>query len=71
MVKWKILLMVTLYAILGVIAYLNFDFPHILMERFGEKGSLNQPVWEKLGENNQAEPPQELQDPSTNQSERE
>jgi len=59
--------MVILYAILGAIAYFNFGFHHILMERFGERCTLNQPAWEEPEENignNQAETLQEFQDPS-------
>lgn len=70
MVKSKILLMLILYVILGVIAYFNFGFHHILVERFGGKGTLNQPAWEKMEENtenNQTETLQEFQDPSTDQ----
>lgn len=70
MVKWKILLTVALYIILGAIAYFNFGFHHILIERFGEKSILNQPAWEQLEENidnNQTETLQEFQDPSTDQ----
>ena len=71
MVKWKILIMVILYAALGVIAYFNFGFQHVLIERFGEKSTLNQSVLENLEGNNQAETLQEFQDPSIDQSERE
>jgi len=70
MLKLKILLTVILYVILGVIAYFNFGFHHILTERFGEKSILNQPAWQELEENienNQTETLQEFQDPSTDQ----
>ena len=33
MVRWKILMEVALYIILGVIAYFNFGFHHLMMER--------------------------------------
>ena len=70
MVKWKILIMVILYVILGAIAYFNFGFHHILIERFGEKSiTLNQPAWEEPGENSQTETLQEFQDPSADQQE--
>ena len=59
--------MVTLYILLGVIAYFNFGFRHILVERFGEKSTLNQPAWEETGENSRTETPQEFQDSSTDQ----
>lgn len=62
--------MVTLYALLGAIAYFNFDLHHVLIERFGEKSTLNQPAWEEPEENignNQTETLQEFQDPSTDQ----
>lgn len=70
MLKLKILLMVILFVILGVIAYFNFGFHHILTERSGEKSILNQPAWEELEENiknNQTEILQEFQDPSADQ----
>lgn len=67
MVKWKFILMVILYVVLGTIAYFNFDFYHVLVERFGEKSSLNQPAWEKPGEADQTETLQEFQDLSTDQ----
>jgi len=64
--------MVILYVILGVIAYVNFGFHHILIERFGEKSTtLNRPAWEEPGENTQTKTPQEFQNPSTDQSETE
>jgi len=59
--------MLILYVILGAIAYVNFGFHHILIERFGEKSTLNQPAWEEPGENSRAETPQEFRDPSTDQ----
>jgi hypothetical protein len=62
--------MLILYVILGVIAYFNFDFHHILAERLGGKGTLNQPAWGKMEENtenNQTKTLQEFQDPSTDQ----
>ena len=64
--------MVILYVILGAIAYFNFGFHHILIERFGERNAtLTQPAWEEPGENTQTKTPQELQDPSADQQETE
>ena len=71
MVKSKLLLLVILYVVFGVIAYFNFGFHHLLTESFRGKSTLNQPAWEKLGEDNQIEIPQESQDPSTDQQDRE
>jgi hypothetical protein len=65
MVKWKILLMVALYIILGFIAYFNFGFHHLMVERFGGKSTMNEMTIKKLEEslsNTQTEVPQELHD---------
>jgi hypothetical protein len=65
MVKWKFLLMVALYIILGVIAYFNFGFRHVMVERFGGKSTMNEMTIKKLEEsisNTQTEVPQELHD---------
>ncbi|MGA2315464.1 MAG: hypothetical protein ABSG71_03695 [Thermodesulfobacteriota bacterium] len=65
MVKWKFLLMVALYIILGVIAFFNFGFHHLMVERFGGKSTMNEMTIKKLEEsisNTQTEVPQELHD---------
>jgi hypothetical protein len=65
MVKWKFLLMVALYIILGVIAYFNFGFHHLMVERFGGKSTMNEITIKKLEENiynTQTEVPQEFHD---------
>jgi hypothetical protein len=36
MVRNKIILMLALYLILGVIAFFNFDFHHLLIKKIGE-----------------------------------
>jgi len=51
MVKWKILLTVALYIILGFIAYFNFGFHHLMVEKVGGKGTPNKSPWKKLEEN--------------------
>ena len=51
MVRWKIIIAVALYIILGVIAYFNFGFHHLMMERVGVKGTQNKSAWKKLEEN--------------------
>ncbi len=67
MVKSKLFLLVILYVVFGLIAYFNFGFHHLLTESLRGKSTLNQPTWEKLGEDNQIEIPQDPQDPSTDQ----
>ena len=72
MIKWKILLAVALYITLGLIAYFNLGFHHMLTDRLGERSTLNQPAWEKLKENitsSQSETLQKFQDPSSDQEE--
>jgi hypothetical protein len=51
MVRWKILIAVALYIVLGVIAYFNFGFHHLMMERVGGKTIQNKSAWKKLEEN--------------------
>jgi hypothetical protein len=51
MVRWKILIAVALYIILGVIAYFNFGFHHLMVERVGVKSTQNRSAWKKLEEN--------------------
>ena len=71
MVKWKILLMVALYIILGFIAYFNFGFHHLMIDRVGGKNTPGKSAWKKLEENikknTQAEVPQELPDSISDQ----
>ena len=38
MVKYKILVAVMLYIILGAIAYFNFGFRNLIVEKWGEMG---------------------------------
>ncbi len=79
MVRWKILIAVALYIILGVIAYFNFGFHHLMMERVGGKSTQSKSAWKKLEENiKKSAQPQilpEFQDPildkASNQSEQE
>jgi len=57
--------MVALYIILGVIAFFNFGFHHLMVERFGGKSTMNEMTIKKLEEsisNTQTEVPQELHD---------
>ena len=51
MLRWKIIIAVALYIILGVIAYFNFGFHHLMMERVGGKSTQNKSAWKKLEEN--------------------
>ena len=51
MLRWKILIAVALYIILCVIAYFNFGFHHLMMERVGGKSTQNKSAWKKLEEN--------------------
>ena len=51
MLKWKIFIAVALYIILGLIAYFNFGFHHLMMERVGGKSIENKSAWKKLEEN--------------------
>jgi len=65
MVKWKILLMVALYIILGFIAYFNFGFHHLMIDRVGGKNTPSKSAWKKLEENikkSHSEVLQEFQD---------
>lgn len=58
MVKNKVLLMLSLYLILGVIAFFNFNFHHLLIEKFiGAKTAVE--VTERESQNNIAEYPRE------------
>jgi hypothetical protein len=70
MVKWKILLMVGLYIILAFVAYFNFGFHDLMIQKLGGKGTPTTSTWKKLEENiknTQAQIPQEFQDPSADQ----
>ena len=62
--KGKILLVIALYAILGVIGFFNFGFHHYLSERVGSGNSTHEAAWKKLAEdmNIQTASPQESQD---------
>jgi hypothetical protein len=51
MLRFKIFIAVALYIILGVIAYFNFGFHHLMMERVGGKSTQNKSAWKKLEEN--------------------
>ena len=48
MEKRKVLVAVALYVILGVVAYFNFGFHHLMIEKFGGKSTLNESAWKKL-----------------------
>ena len=70
MVKWKILIAVALYIILGFIAYFNFGFHHLMIEKIRGKNTVGSPAWKKLEENikkTQTEVLKEFQDSSLNQ----
>jgi hypothetical protein len=72
MVKYKILVAVTLYIILGAIAYFNFGFHNLMVEKWLGKNTPNKSAWRKLEENlkkTQAEIPLESQDASSDQEE--
>jgi len=65
MVKYKILLAVTLYIILGAIAYFNFGFHNLMVEKWLGKNTSNKSAWKKIEENikkTQTEIPTEFQD---------
>ncbi len=51
MIKWKILLVIALYIILGAIGYFNFGFHNLLIEKVGGKNRPDASAWRKL-ENN-------------------
>jgi hypothetical protein len=51
MLRWKIIIAVALYIILGLVAYFNFGFHHLMMERVGVKSTQNKSAWKKLEEN--------------------
>jgi len=51
MVKWKLLIAVVLYIILGVIAYFNFGFHHLMFDKWAGKSKPNESAWKKLEEN--------------------
>lgn len=70
MVKCKILIAVVLYIILGFIAYFNFGFHHLIIEKIGGKSTLSSPAWKKLEKNiknTQTEVLKELQDSFSDQ----
>jgi len=51
MVKWKIIIAVSLYIILGVIAYFNFGFHHLMVGKVLGKRTSNISSWKNLEEN--------------------
>jgi hypothetical protein len=51
MIKWEIFIAVSLYIILGVIAYFNFVFHHFMAEKVLGKSTPNISAWKKLEEN--------------------
>jgi hypothetical protein len=51
MEKRKVLVAVALYIILGVVAYFNFGFHHLVIEKFGGESAPNGTAWKKLEEN--------------------
>ncbi len=51
MVKYKVLIAVALYIILGAIAYFNFGFHNLMLERWMGKNTPNKSAWRKLEEN--------------------
>jgi len=63
--------MLALYIILGVIAYFNFGFHHLMVEKVGGKSTPSQSAWKKLEDNIkkniQTEVPQELPDSISDQ----
>ncbi len=68
MVKYKILIAVALYIILGAIAYFNFGFHNLMLERWMGKSTPNKSAWKKLEENlkkSQPEIPHESQNTSS------
>ena len=70
MVKYKTLIAVALYIILGAIAYFNFGFHNLMVEKWLGKNTPNKSAWKKLEENikkTQAETPPESQDTSSDQ----
>jgi len=72
MVKYKILVVVTLYIILGAIAYFNFGFHNLMVEKWLGKNTPNKSAWRKLEENikkTQAEIPPDFQDAPSDQEE--
>jgi hypothetical protein len=48
--KGKILLVIALYAILGVIGFFNFGFHHYLFERVGSGNSTHEAVLKNIAE---------------------
>jgi hypothetical protein len=72
MVKYKILIAVTLYIILGAIAYFNFGFHNLMVEKWSGKNTVNKSAWRKLEENlkkTQTEVPPEFKDVPSDQEE--
>jgi hypothetical protein len=70
MLKYKILVAAALYIILGAIAYFNFGFHNLMVEKWLGKSTSNKSAWKKLEENvkkTQTESPQEFQDASLDQ----
>jgi hypothetical protein len=69
--KGKILLVIALYAILGVIGFFNFGFHHHLSERVGLGNSSHEAVRKNIAEdmNIQTTSPQESQDSLSGQGE--
>jgi hypothetical protein len=70
MMKWKILLVIALYTILGAIGYFNFGFHNLMIEKVRGESRPNRSAWKKL-ENNlkniQTEDPQGSQDSFSDQ----
>jgi len=72
MVKSKLLIAVVLYVILGVIAYFNFGFHNLMVEKWLRKNTVNKSAWRKLEENlkkTQTEIPPEFKDVPSDQEE--
>jgi len=70
MVKWKILIALALYIILGFIAYFNFGFHHLIIDKIRGKNTLSSPPWRRLEKNiknRQTEVLKEFQDSSSDQ----
>jgi hypothetical protein len=61
MLKWKILLMLALYIILGVIVLFNFGFYHHIAESVQRKAMVNDAAWEDFDGS--------IQDPQTEATE--
>ena len=72
MVKYKTLIAETLYIILGAIAYFNFGFHNLMVEKWLGKNTVNKSAWRKLEENlkkTQTEVPPEFKDAPSDQEE--